>query len=809
MIEIPGYDIEREIGRGGMASVYLARQTLLDREVALKVLAPDFVRDKIQAQRFLQEARMLAQLNHPHVVAIYDVGTTGDGVAYFSMQKLDGGDFGRRMAEGISEEDLIETLVAVAAALGYAHERGYVHRDVTPGNIMFDGAGKPVLTDFGIALRVDADARMTAAGHSIGTGHYMSPEQARGQAVDARSDLYSLGVVAFEALSGHPPFAGADGFAVAFAHVHDPIPRLPRDCNHWQPWIDSAMAKKPEDRFRDSAQLISRMRDVAPQAFSRVMRGDRVQLLAAKPAPRDQPGQRQLRRGRAAEDSLTEATPWFGGRALAITGDKIAVGLRTGLQRLAESRRQPLLLAAVLAAALVVLLLVFGLPGGSTSPADRGLAADATSAATKDPTPTPSPAGLEDSPGAATGNVDAAASAAVASALIPASQVDVARVPTVRDPVLALLAEAEAAVAAERLTRPTADNAYDRYLLVENIEPGNREARAGIEKIVRRYVELALAARRTGGPQWQSYAAQAEMIVSERGLDAALLGPLKEERTKAVAAAIAEGEKALLASDRDAARAAFERALALDPDNSKARDGLKRAGNVGGRGYAFNDPLPGGGEGPKMVVVDRIAVSRTEVTVAEFQRYWQAAGKAAHGGSLPSCRDREALLRASRKRSWQDPGYPQTGAHPVVCVSYAMAESFAKWLARQSGEPYRLPDRAELARLSPIALKGCRANVRDLAYQKAHEGKAIVDCDDGAAYAQAVGRFEIIPPGIADGRGNVREWTSTCEGRGCRARIAYGDSWASEARDINGVGFAAGAASNTIGFRVARVIDGG
>ncbi|MCB1610296.1 MAG: serine/threonine protein kinase, partial [Xanthomonadales bacterium] len=236
-ISIPGYEIERELGVGGMARVYLAIQSSLERRVALKVMAPALAADASFSKRFLREARTIASLTHPHIVAVYEVGVTNDHLHYFSMQFLPGGDFAQRMRKGVDQAEVVRVLCGIAKALGFAHQQGVVHRDVTPGNIMFDGADTPLLTDFGIARALSGSTRITSTGVSIGTSNYMSPEQARGGEVDARSDLYSLGVLAFEALSGRPPYQGPDGFAVAYAHVFEPIPRLPPALQHWQAFI--------------------------------------------------------------------------------------------------------------------------------------------------------------------------------------------------------------------------------------------------------------------------------------------------------------------------------------------------------------------------------------------------------------------------------------------------------------------------------------------------------------------------------------------------------------------------------------------
>ncbi|MCB1628635.1 MAG: serine/threonine protein kinase, partial [Xanthomonadales bacterium] len=244
-VTIPGYTIERELGSGGMAKVYLAIQHSLERKVALKVMSPILAADESFSKRFLREARTIAGLTHPNIVAIYEVGVTVDNLHFFAMQHLPGGDFASRMREGVSEAELRRVLGGIGRALGFAHERGFVHRDVTPANILFDPTGNPVLTDFGIARAVGGSTRITHTGVSIGTSIYMSPEQARGAEVDARSDLYSLGVLAYEALTGDVPYKGADSFAVAYAHVFEPIPRLPTERGNWQGLIDKALAKDP------------------------------------------------------------------------------------------------------------------------------------------------------------------------------------------------------------------------------------------------------------------------------------------------------------------------------------------------------------------------------------------------------------------------------------------------------------------------------------------------------------------------------------------------------------------------------------
>ena len=286
MIDIPGYVIKREIGAGGMATVHLATQTSLEREVALKVMSPALAADPTFSKRFLQEARMLASLAHPNIVAVYDVGVTPTPASLF-FDAISARRRSRRhaCASGIEERDLVIAVAGVARALGYAHQRGYVHRDVAPGNILYDANNNPVLTDFGIALAAASGSRITSAGFSVGTSHYMSPEQARGGDVDARSDIYSLGVLTYFGLTGKPPYDGSDGFAVAYAHVFEAVPRLPPEKAHWQSLIDRALAKDPKDRFDDTEQFLEGLAVAVPQ-YATLFRDDVSPSSPPAPAPR-------------------------------------------------------------------------------------------------------------------------------------------------------------------------------------------------------------------------------------------------------------------------------------------------------------------------------------------------------------------------------------------------------------------------------------------------------------------------------------------------------------------------------------------
>ena len=253
-MNINAYKIVRELGKGGMATVYLAIQESFEREVALKVMSPALSADPSFGERFIREAKIVSRLVHPNIVTVYDVGVS-NGHHFLSMEYVPGRDL-RALRAKMSLRDVIGVIKDVALALDFANRKGCVHRDVKPENIMLhDEGGRAVLMDFGIAKLSDVSSGMTQVGTTIGTPHYMSPEQARGKAVDGRSDIYSLGVVFFWLLLGHVPFSADSAVAVGIKHLSAPIPVLPQALMVFQELIDKAMAKKPEQRFQSGREL--------------------------------------------------------------------------------------------------------------------------------------------------------------------------------------------------------------------------------------------------------------------------------------------------------------------------------------------------------------------------------------------------------------------------------------------------------------------------------------------------------------------------------------------------------------------------
>ncbi|MCA1713789.1 MAG: protein kinase [Gammaproteobacteria bacterium] len=286
--DIAGYRLTRVIGNGGMATVYCGEQVSLGREVAIKVMLPEALADEVSRRRFENEARTIARLEHPHIVGIYEVGRTRDGLPYYAMPYLARGHLGQRDFTR-DHARVRATLRALLTALEFAHARGVVHRDVKAENVLFDEAQRPLLADFGIALRRGYGSRVTTVGLAVGSTAYMAPEQARGGQVDQRADLYSVGVLGWEMLTGRLPYVAGDALSMAVMHAQDPIPRLPRELRHWQRFLDKALAKSPAQRYRDARQMLEALERVpqrSVQPTTLAFAGARQRLAAIRHWPK-------------------------------------------------------------------------------------------------------------------------------------------------------------------------------------------------------------------------------------------------------------------------------------------------------------------------------------------------------------------------------------------------------------------------------------------------------------------------------------------------------------------------------------------
>ena len=255
---VPGYHVVHIIGQGGQAQVYLAEREHDGLRVALKVLNQALRHDPVFLERFVREYKLVASLDSAFVARIYDQGFTGD-YPYIAMEFLPSGTLASRIREGLTTRAAMRITSQIAQALDAIHSRGIVHRDLKPANILFRADGKPVLVDFGLARDLRTNSTLTVAGQFIATPRYMSPEQCLGRPVDARSDLYSLGAILYEMITGRKIYDGASSADVIGMHVNAPLPRLADLLAAYQPILDRLLAKSPDERFQSAAELIATM----------------------------------------------------------------------------------------------------------------------------------------------------------------------------------------------------------------------------------------------------------------------------------------------------------------------------------------------------------------------------------------------------------------------------------------------------------------------------------------------------------------------------------------------------------------------
>ena len=263
------YRLLEQIGRGGMATVYKGYQPALERYVAIKILPTYLAHEPDFAARFEREAKSAARLNHPHILPVYDFGREGE-LNYIVMRYVEAGTLKERLGKPLELERAVELITQIGAALDYAHRHGVVHRDVKPANVLMDEEGWPLLSDFGLARMMEASVQLTKTGVGVGTPAYMSPEQGQGLAVDGRTDVYSLGVVLYEMLTGRVPFEAETPMAVVLKHITAPLP-LPRQVNPSIPeaveWVIlKALAKDPDDRYATVGEMVAALREAVAWA---------------------------------------------------------------------------------------------------------------------------------------------------------------------------------------------------------------------------------------------------------------------------------------------------------------------------------------------------------------------------------------------------------------------------------------------------------------------------------------------------------------------------------------------------------------
>ncbi len=318
------YELVELIGRGGMSSVWKAHDRLLDRTIAIKLLHEQFTQDDEYVERFRREARSVAQLSHPNIVTVIDRGED-EGRQYMVFEYVEGENLKQLIDRSgpLPVRDALLLTLQMARALGFAHDRGLIHRDVKPQNVLLNEDGQPKMTDFGIARSVDVEG-VTVTGTVLGTSEYIAPEQARGQRVDAQTDVYSLGVVLYELLAARVPFQGENFVAIALRHVNEPAPsvlELRPDCPPRVGLaIERAMAKRPEQRFGSMSEFCAELEACLYELDSSSEEATMISRPQAAPARPRREGRKRRRRVGAILWPITAVAAVIGVAAAAAFG---------------------------------------------------------------------------------------------------------------------------------------------------------------------------------------------------------------------------------------------------------------------------------------------------------------------------------------------------------------------------------------------------------------------------------------------------------------------------------------------------------
>ncbi len=415
-----------------MATAYLAVQESLGREIVLKILNSARVESPESVERFLNEGRIVAKLNHPYIITIYDIGIAED-LIYISMEYVEGGDLKDRLADFANPARALDVIAKVGSALGAVHKHGIIHRDVKPGNILFRNIDTPLLTDFGIAKEVTLDHDLTSTGIFLGSPNYMAPEQADGGGIDGRADIYSLGIILYEMLTGEKPYKSRSIVDLIVQHKQAPIPQLPDEFSSYQPLLELMLAKRRSDRFRDIDSMLHYIRQLQSS-------GEVVSIEKAVSNP-------------DFDISGVHQRP-----ELPVPELPVASGSKT------ERRPRNTLLGALL-------LVAAGIYGGLEF-AERSLNA-------------PSKPALQVLP------TDLTGVEALPKKSPPSGASGVQAAPDKAEVMQALRWLARNCLQEYKLVSPPKDNAYYYYSRMLEIDPGSEEAREGLRKVAERFAMQA------------------------------------------------------------------------------------------------------------------------------------------------------------------------------------------------------------------------------------------------------------------------------------------------------------------------------
>ncbi len=745
-INIPDHTILDKIGEGGMSAVYLARQQSLQRKVAIKVLKKLVMEDKLLAERFVDEAKTVASLDHPHIISIYEAKKLPSGLAYFTMPYLTHGDFSEIICT--NAEHLIDLLGQICDGLSHAHEHGVIHRDLKPDNILFDQFGRIKIADFGIAITKKSQ-RKTKETQLLGSAHYMSPEQIQSRPIDHRSDIYSLGCIIYEKITGEHVYSASNDFSILMAHINKPMPILPAELSVWQPIIDQCLAKNPDDRYQSVADLKTDLMKIRYQDHQ----SDSKQKTTINWA--------------AYKKFLVPASVAIVMLLL------VVIGLTVVSHETEPTVMEPQLVDAQAESDLTV-------QSAQQQPLQQqplippqALAKEVT--ATDPDTPL-----ME------------------TVINLPENNTSLDREPDLT----ARLSQANENLKAFRLTKPADDNAASQFSAILSEYPDNQAAKQGLHKVGLYYFSLI-----DSKLDQQAYGDAITHIQSLTDFFASY--PMKADDyqpaiDKITNQAIHLAQQAIeKRRPNPQAKDYLTMAFMLAPGNTELTTvdnqykAIPKTGDVmtdlSGHTWVFVAAANSTGVGD-------FWLAQSETTVKQFKAFAENKGfneRCEHFGK-----------GGFFKKTWDKPPFDQTAQHPVICITATQAGAYAAWLSDNQKADYRLPTLAQWqSAQQQLAKKPNCGNSNIAGEETSNESKFDLrsDCRDDFVFTAPV-KSLAAATNSHDVTGNVAEWVRNCD---TQAFCAAGGSWKSgdlaatlktESADPN-------KALSHVGFRLIKTID--
>ncbi len=790
-LEIPGLKILSKIGEGGMSQVYLAEQISLKRQVAVKVMRLEIAGSELDVQRFKHEAKTIAHLDHPNIISIYNIGQTSNGEVYFTMPYLNHGDFSNYIIE--NELEFIQLLQSICDGLSFAHDRGVVHRDIKPENLLFDEFGNARIADFGIAITKNG-MRMTKEHQIVGSAQYMSPEQARSLKVDIQTDIYSLGIVIYERLTGKVPFDSDESISILVDHVSAKPPQLPIKMRHWQKLIDRCLEKDPKNRFQSMVELKIALSKVPTNSIQRTnstinhvlgsSHGKHLKwfipsllvvfIIGAvffnsnNPIKKDVIGSDPVSIQVLNTDSNNNSTPKDSNLEDSIPNDTNTKDVNNDT--------------------------------ALTNSSNNNLTVNQPVSITNNSVQSESTQDLSNVNGKQL-NID-----------------EIKKVMALQNPnsgpppdlyteellqIQDLLEKANNNIKDMQLTKPKNNNATDQLLQILALSPDNEDAKAGLELIGDKYYKLIESSIKK--ENYNNALKHTRSVIRFNTATNNINSDFGLQK-KALIEDIKNKDFTNIEVPHNTIKTIINIVKLLSPENELIGQYEALMIIEIDLGPQIGDKLLDNMDIETIIINDDLAVTTHEITVNNYSEFIKSTNRASS-----RCKHLAGGFSSFFSTiSWNKSFFTQTESHPVVCVSQSDAQAYGEWLSEQTDNNYRLPTKQEwllLAAENSNPFEACKtANQAGSESKKARNRKQNFSCNDKFQFTAPVASFTANGFGLFDMQGNVSEWIH-CENTSCITPIAMGNSWfdGQQSKNLNATNrYKKEIGYTDIGFRLVR-----